>query len=449
MVQREIADNISKLKLSSNNHLIFADFHIHSLYSRATSEKMDIESIAHFVRLKGLNLVGTGDFTHPGWIKNLKSSLSEIHNTGIYQLKTETNISTYFIVTGEICTIFNVAGKTKKIHHLITVPNLETAEQINDKLSIHGNLSSDGRPILTVSASELVEEIMEVSRDSAVIPAHVWTPWYSLFGSINGFNRIEDCYEDTTKYIFALETGLSSDPPMNWRLSALDRFALISNSDSHSPYPYRLGREANIFEVKELSYKKIYEAIRTKDPKSFRCTIETNPAYGKYHWTGHRNCGVSLPPHESKLLGGNCPVCHKLMTKGVEERVENLADRPHGFKPQRAIGYLHLLPLHEAIAVALQVNNLSSPSVWRIFNTLISAFSNEYSILLNVPYESLQKVVEPRIAEVILRFRNNEIAVIPGYDGVYGQIKIFGEEKTRKSPDKQEYEKQSNLGQFM
>ena len=448
MTQRETIYEKSKLKSSLNNQLIFSDLHIHSKYSRATSEKMNIESIAHFAQLKGLNLVGTGDFTHPSWIKELKNSLSEIPDTNLYQLKTTAQASTCFIVTGEICTIFDSGGKVKKIHHLLLVPNLETAEQINDKICVRGDLSIDGRPILRISASELVENVMEVSRDIAVIPAHVWTPWYSLFGSINGFDRIEECYEDTTKHIFALETGLSSDPSMNWRLSSLDRFTLISNGDSHSPYPYRLGREANVFEVENLSYSEILEAIRTRDSKRLRFTIETNPAYGKYHWTGHRKCGVSMSSGESKKLWGRCPICQRPMTRGVEERVEDLADRPFGFRPQGAIDYIHLLPLHEAIGATLGVKSLYSPSIWRIFNVLISAFGNEYSVLLNVPFESLEKVVEPRIAEMIIRSRNDEVMVSPGYDGVYGQIKLFERENIRKFQEEKR-EKQSNLGQFM
>ncbi len=430
-----------------DNQLVFCDLHIHSKYSRATSEKMDLESIAHYAQLKGLNLVGTGDFTHPKWIKELRNFLSKISDTNLYKLKKAPCIQSYFIVTGEVCTIFDSMKKVRKIHHLILVPDLETAEQVNDELCAHGSLNSDGRPILDMSASELVEEVMEISKDNAVIPAHVWTPWYSLFGSVNGFNRVEDCYEDTTRHIFALETGLSSDPPMNWRLGTLDRFTLVSNSDSHSPYPYRLGREANVFKVERLSYSEILEAIQMKDPRRFKFTIETNPAYGKYHWTGHRNCGISMPPSESKKLSGICPVCHRPLTKGVDERVENLADRPYGFRPESVIDYVHLLPLHEAIASALGVESLSSPSVWKPFNLLISAFGNEYSILLDVPLQSLKEVVEPRIAEIIIKVRNGKINVLPGYDGVYG--KISEKEKSQKKPqDEEQHIRQSTLERF-
>ena len=433
MTKRETTRKKPEPESRLNSQLVFSDFHIHSLYSRATSPRMDLESIAHFAQLKGLNLVGTGDFTHPKWIGNLKNSLSEVLDTGLYRLKTVEGTSPLLMITGEVCTIFDRGGKARRIHHLILVPNLDTAEQINDKIGAHGDLGSDGRPILHVSASELVEEIMEVSKEAAVIPAHVWTPWYSLFGSKSGFNRIEDCYEEMARHIFALETGLSSDPPMNWRLSSLDRFTLISNSDAHSPYPYRLGREANVFQVEELSYGAILDVLRRKDATRLKFTVETDPAYGKYHWTGHRNCDVSMPPRESRRLGGQCPVCRRPMTKGVDERTEKLADRPDGVKPANAIDYVHLLPLQEMISAVLGINNPSSPSVWQRFNSLITAFGNEYSVLLETPIEQLQTVVEPHIAATIIRARNDDIKVNPGYDGVYGEIKLLEKKRERKA----------------
>ncbi len=426
--------------------LVFCDLHMHSKYSRATSENMDLESIAHFAQLKGLNLVGTGDFTHSGWLKHLGDSLVKIGDTDLYQLKTASPTQVCFMVTGEVCTIFDKAQKTRKIHHLILTPNLDTAEQINNRLSSRGNLAADGRPILDMSASELVEEVMEVSAENTVIPAHIWTPWYSLFGSINGFDRIEDCYEDMTRHIFALETGLSSDPPMNWRLSALDRFTLVSNSDSHSPYPYRIGREANAFMLEKVSYREILEAIKRKDVKRFRFTVETNPAYGKYHWTGHRNCGVSVPPSESKRLRGICPVCRRPLTRGVEERVEDLADRPEKFRPENTIGYIHLLPLHEAIGAALHIDSLSSPTIWKRFNSLVTAFGSEYAVLLDTPLESLGKIVEPYIAEAIVKIRRDEVPVIPGYDGVYGELKLSEKKETLNAV---KHGRQSSLEQFV
>ena len=427
---------------------IFSDFHIHSKYSRATSPKMDIPSISRFAKIKGLNLLGTGDFTHPSWMKDLKSLLVPVEDTGLYKLKKDTEEQPYFIITGEVNTIFSFEGKTKKIHHLLLSDSLETAEQISDKLKVHGNLSSDGRPTLKMTASELVEEVVEVSRKNVIIPAHIWTPWYSLFGSRNGFNRIQDCYEDMTRHIFALETGLSSDPPMNWRLSSLDNYTLISNSDAHSPYPYRLGREANVLEIEKLSYSEVLNAIRMKDAKRFPFTIETKPAYGKYHWTGHRNCKVSMPSWKSLKLGGICPVCRKPMIKGVDERVENLADRPAGYRPEDAIEYIHLLPLHDIIGAYLGVNGWTSSSVWQIFNLLVATFGNEYSVVLDVPLKSLEKIVEPRIVETIMKVRNDEISVVPGYDGVYGEIRLL-EEETNKFQGEENYGKQCTLEQFM
>jgi len=248
---------------------------------------MNIQEITRFAQVKGLKVVGTGDFTHPGWLRELKVDLVEVERTGLYK-PAEVSVSpVYFMITGEVSTIFVFDGETKKIHHVILTPSIETAEQINDRLSRYGDLEADGRPTLNMSAAHLVEEIMEVSRDNVVFPAHAWTPWFSIFGAFSGFDRVEDCYQDMSKHIFALETGLSSDPPMNWRLSALDKFTLLSNSDSHSTWPWRIGREANLFELKRLTYWEMVDAIKSKDPRRLRLTIETNPAYGKYHWTGH------------------------------------------------------------------------------------------------------------------------------------------------------------------
>jgi len=262
-----------------------------------------------------------------------------------------------------------------------------------------------------------------------VIPAHVWTPWFSLFGDFSGFDRVEDCYQDMTRHIFALETGLSSDPPMNWRLSALDRYTLVSNSDSHSCWPWRIGREANVFNLDEFSYDEIVDVIRSKNPDRFLFTIETYPEYGKYHWTGHRACGVSLPPEEARNLGGICPVCRKKLTKGVEQRVDDLADRPRGFKPEGVPGYKRLLPLSEIIQTVLGVNYPGVQKVWAVYNSLISRFGNEYLVLLEASFDEMAKIVGVNVAEAVIRVREERVKVIPGYDGVYGQIIFFQEEK--------------------
>jgi len=424
---------------------VIADLHIHSRFSRATSQKMDITEITRFAKIKGLNLVGTGDFTHPKWFSELSEELTEVAGTSLYGSKKNPESPVRYMLTVEVCTIYNVDEKSKKIHHVIFTPSLETATQISDRLKKYGNLAVDGRPTLDMTSAQLVEEVMQVSDQNEVIPAHVWTPWFSLFGAFSGFDRIEDCYQDMTRHIHALETGLSSDPPMNWRLSALDRFTLISNSDCHSHWPWRIGREANVFELDKLTYMEVVDAIRKKDPKRFKFTIETNPAYGKYHWTGHRNCKVSLPPKEAKKYGNHCPVCGRKLTRGVDQRIEELADRPADYTPENPIGYKRLLPLHEIIKAVLGVSYQGAKTVWSIYNPLIAKFGDEYTVLIDAPKEEMSKIVDSRIAEAIVRVREEKARVIPGYDGVYGQLVIFEEkqEVTHQKPS------QKSISDFM
>jgi len=427
---------------------VIADLHIHGRYSRATSHKMSIEEIARFAKIKGLNLVGTGDFTHPKWLKELQEKLVEEPGTGLYRLAENSDFPVYFMITTEVSTIFTFENDVKKIHHVILSPSIETAVQINERLARYGDLSVDGRPTLDLSAPQLVEEVMEVSADNMIFPAHAWTPWFSIFGAFSGFDSVEDCYQDMTKYIYAIETGLSSDPPMNWRLSKLDKFTLVSNSDSHSFWPWRMGREANVFELKSPNYWEIIEAIKNKDKEKFRFTVETDPAYGKYHWTGHRNCHVSLSPKDAIKLGNTCPVCRKKLTKGVEQRVEELADRPAGFKPENAVGYLHLLPLSEIIATVLNSDSPSTQQVWSIYNKLVKKFGDEYSVLIDAPRDTLEAVADARIAEAIIRVREDRIRVVPGYDGVYGRPIIF-EDEASTTKNISEKVQQLNLTDFM
>jgi uncharacterized protein (TIGR00375 family) len=425
---------------------VIADLHIHGRYSRATSDKMHIEEIARFAKIKGLNLVGTGDFTHPKWLKELQETLIQEADTGLYKVAKNPEAPVYFMITTEVSTVFTFENEIKKIHHVILTPNIETAIQINDRLAKYGNLTIDGRPTLNMDAPHLVEEVMEVSKENMIFPAHAWTPWFSIFGAFSGFNSIEECYQDMTKHIHALETGLSSDPPMNWRLSKLDKFALVSNSDSHSYWPWRIGREANVFEIKEPSYNKIVDAIRSKDKVHFKFTIETDPAYGKYHWTGHRNCHVSLSAVEAIKIGNICLVCRKKLTKGVEQRVKELADRPPGFKPSSAIDFMHLLPLSEIIATVLGVDSPSSQQVWNIYNAFVEKFGDEYAVLIDASIENLRFVHE-KIAEAIVKVREGQVKIMPGYDGVYGQL-IFSEEQIAQKSTAQRVQ-QLNLTDFM
>lgn len=405
---------------------IIADFHLHSKYSRATSQNMSIEGLSRGAKVKGLQLLGTGDFTIKPWLDNLKQKLEAVEGTGLF-----TYNDVFFVLTTEVSTIFTFEGQTKKIHHIIYAPSFEVVEQINENLSKYGNLRTDGRPMLTVSAPELVENMMKISKEIVITSAHIWTPWFSLFGSKSGFDRIEDCYQDQTKNIFSLETGLSSDPAMNWRLSALDRFTLVSNSDSHSPYPWRLGREANAFDLKKVTYQEVFNAIKDKDSKRFLFTIEVEPSYGKYHFDGHRNCGISLTPAEAEKFNNICPKCGRRLTVGVLHRVEELADRPEGFVPRDAIPFKSLLPLYEIISYVTGTNELYSKKVIAEQDKIIEKFGNEFNVLLNAPKEELMKVTSEEIAEAIIKVREGKIKFIAGYDGVYGRP-VFSEEEFEK-----------------
>ncbi len=409
---------------------IIADLHIHSKYSRATSPAMDLENLTLNADKKGLNLLGTGDFTHPYWLKELVSTLSDEQGIGLFKPSQSPDSNVRFILTAEVCTNFEFEGKSKRIHHLILAPSFEDVDQINDRLARFGDLGQDGRPNLGMSAAELVEELTGVSRMCELIPAHVWTPWYSLFGAFSGFDSVDDCYEEASDKIHALETGLSSDPPMNWRLSELDKYVLVSNSDSHSPWPWRLGREVNFFEMEEPTYDLLIGSIRDKDKSVLKGTIEVNPAYGKYHWTGHRKCAFSVPPEKAVELNNLCPICHRKLTKGVDQRVLELSDRPLGFIPKDRIPYRHLLPLSEIITTITGSGSLYSPSVQRIHTQLIENLGNEFEILLSSSKENIVKLVGSVIADAILAARRDEVEIVPGYDGVYGRV-TFSENSER------------------
>ncbi len=427
---------------------VIADLHIHSRFSRATSQQMNIKEIARFARIKGLNLVGTGDFTHPEWLREIQETLVPEPETNLYLVASLPDSPIRFMLTTEVCTIFDYHNECKKIHHVILAPSIEIGVQINEALKTYGNLAADGRPTLSMTAPQLVEIVMGISSENMIIPAHAWTPWFSLFGAFSGFDSIEECYQDMTRHIHALETGLSSDPPMNWRLSKLDRFALVSNSDCHSFWPWRIGREANVFKLDKLNYTEVLDAIKSNDSTRFKFTIETDPAYGKYHWTGHRACNVSLSAREAQKFGNICPVCRRKLTKGVEQRVEELADRPPNFKRENVPGYMRLLPLSEIIATVLGVDSPSVQAVWKIYNQLVSKFGDEYSVLIDASKEALSEVAEAKIVDTILRARDGSVTVIPGYDGVYGRLVLDESIPIGTKPPRPGRIQQSNLADF-
>ena len=414
---------------------IISDFHLHSKYSRATSRDMDLEHIFQAAQERGINVVGTGDFTHPEWFKELKNKL-EPAEEGLYKLKGQEGKKkaldknqdlTRFIVTGEISNIYTRNGRGRRVHNLVVLSSLEAAEKISNTLSWQGNIKSDGRPILGMDSEELLKIVMESDPRALFIPAHIWTPWFGVLGSMSGFDSLGDAFGENIKYLAALETGLSSNPLMNWRLSSLDDFALVSNSDAHSPQ--NLGREANVFDI-ELNYSAISEAIKKKDPSKFLYTIEFFPEEGKYHYDGHRLCQTRMSPQETKEVKGICPKCGKKLTVGVLSRVDELADREMGFKPQNIIPYKSLVPLPEIIAEALGVKSRTK-TVIEHYKKLIEKFSNEFNILLDVSLQDLSAFTLPEIAQGIEKVRKGDLIIEPGYDGEFGKVKIFqeGEQK--------------------
>jgi len=404
-----------------------ADLHIHSRYSRATSRDMSPESIWRWAQLKGITVIGTGDFTHPKWFKELNEKLESTGN-GLFKLKKafQTNdipdscmADVSFMLSAEISCIYSKGKRTRKVHLIIFVSDFSTAARLNIALSKIGNLNADGRPILGLDAKELLKIVLEASPEAVLIPAHAWTPHFSVFGSESGFDCLEECFEELTSHIYAIETGLSSDPPMNWRLSALDKITLISNSDAHSPN--RIGREANIFDT-EVSYKAISEAIQTR--KGFIGTIEFFPEEGKYHYDGHRTCGVGLSPKETIKHNYICPVCGKRLTIGVMHRVEGLADRENGFKPKDMPSYYSIIPLPEIIAEVLKVG-VNSKAVDKEYQNLLQKLGNEFKILMDVPLNDIEKASSQILREAIARIRLGDVRIEPGFDGKYGKIKIF------------------------
>ena len=431
-----------------------ADLHIHSKYSRATSKDMVLEELDRWADDKGILVLGTGDFTHPAWFKEIKEKL-EPAEPGLFKLKSQykketlkgTLSETRFLLSVEVSGIYSKNNKTRRVHNIILAPSIEDAEKINAQLGWIGNLKSDGRPILGLDSEELAKIVFNINSENVIVPAHAWTPWFSVFGSMSGFDSIEECFGKYTDKIFAIETGLSSDPAMNWRLSKLDKISLISNSDSHSFQ--KIGREANIFDT-NLSYGGIINAIRNGIP-SFVATIEFFPEEGKYHYDGHRLCGVVLPPEETKKRKGICPKCGKPLTIGVMNRVEKLADRPRPIFATQNLGgqasftaynqrvpYVNLIPLNEIIAESLGMGT-AAKKVKEEYKNLIKTFGSELKILLEANESELKPIVDARIVEGIKRVREAKIKIRPGYDGEYGEIKIFDEE------ERKELEEQKSL----
>jgi uncharacterized protein (TIGR00375 family) len=411
---------------------IIADFHVHSAYSRATSKEMHLRNMAYWAGLKGINLLGTGDFTHPVYFEEIRSELEET-GQGLLFLKGTDPPAVHFILTAETSHIYTQAGKGRRVHMMIFAPGLRPAEKINLYLGRIGNVHSDGRPIFGFSAKDLVKIVLDIDPDCLVVPAHVWTPWFSVFGSHSGFDSLEECFEEETINIKAIETGLSSDPAMNWRWSALDRLSLISNSDAHSPA--KIGREANIFDC-SFTFHDILSTIKNKDPNRFLATIEFFPEEGKYHFDGHRSCRISYAPGQTIKQNYLCPVCGKPLIVGVMHRVESLADRPPGFMPKGAISALHLVPLEEILAEVFGIGS-QSRRIRKEYLRLIERGGPEFKILLDLPEEELGSFMEDRLVEGILRVRQERIRVVPGYDGVYGQVKIFEKDVPAAKPSSQ------------
>ena len=407
----------TSLAEASSDDWMISDLHIHSKYSRATSKSLDFENLVKWAKVKGVNLLGTGDFTHPVWIEEIKKLKG--NGKGFYYYG-----DFPFIISGEIALIYT-QERGRRIHLVILVPSIEIAEKINAYFDTKGRRDYDGRPIFKIPGDVFVRDMMNISKDIEVIPAHIWTPWFGLLGSMGGFDSLKECFKEESHNVHAIETGISSDPAMNWKIKSLNDKAIVSFSDLHSFWPFRLGREATIFK-KTDSYVELIRQIREND---FIATVETDPAYGKYHYDGHRVCDFSSSPAKTKELKGICPVCSKSLIVGVDYRVEELSNQEKEDYPNRK-PYYTLLPLHELISLVKGIG-MQSKGVWAVYNSLIDAFGTEFKILLDVSKEDLMKQeVDEKLIELILRNREGKIKVKPGYDGVYGVAQMGDGQKT-------------------
>ncbi|BBO83992.1 DNA helicase [Desulfosarcina ovata subsp. sediminis] len=417
-----------------NSNTFIADLHIHSKFSRATAKDLDLENIYIWAQLKGITVVGTGDFTHPDWFAQIIDKL-EPAEPGLYRLRSDIEKScdpqvpvscrapVRFMLSCEISNIYKKQDRTRKNHNLVFFPDIEDVKRFNGRLDAIGNICSDGRPILGLDARDLLEITLETSENGFLVPAHIWTPWFSMLGSKSGFDTLSDCFEDLSHHIFAAETGLSSDPPMNWRVSDLDQVTLISNSDAHSPS--KLGREANIFKT-ELSYHAMRRAMEKGDKDQFLGTFEFYPEEGKYHVDGHRKCEVCFSPAETLLHQGICPVCNKPLTLGVLHRVETLATRTEGVRPTRTFPFYRLIPLENLLSEIFRVGP-KSKKVSQTYRVLLEKLGNEFNILHYLDTEKIESAGVPLLAEAISRMRDDRVSFSPGYDGLFGTVRIFSE----------------------
>jgi uncharacterized protein (TIGR00375 family) len=400
---------------------IIADLQIHSRFARATSKDITLDNLEKYARIKGVNLLGTGDFQHPIWNKEIKEKLKE-DDKGILWSMT----GFPFIWQTEVSLMFSKGEKRRAVHLLIFAPNTDISDKIVDYLGSKGRLDYDGRPIFGITAGKLVEELKKIDDRIEIIPAHCMTPWFGLYGSDSGFDSLEECFGEQAKNIYAIESGMSADPAMLWRFK--ENVNVVSFSDAHSFWPWRIGRESTIFEFNELSYDNIMKAIRIGH--GLKGTIETPPEYGKYHYDGHRNCNFSCSPKETKKLNGICPKCGKKLTIGVDYRVEQIAKETAGFIPKNSKPFFKLIPLHELIAFVYKTTMASKKS-WAVYNDLILKFGNEFNILLNVKKEDLiREELNEKLIELIMLGREGKLKVKPGYDGVYGEVMLDGVQAT-------------------
>ena len=407
--------------------MFYADLHIHSRYSRATSRDCDLPHLDFWARKKGIALLGTGDFTHPAWRQELREQLVPAEE-GLYRLRPEFRlpcqvagepVEPRFLVTGEINSIYKQDGKTRKVHNVILLPSLEAADKLAGKLELVGNLQADGRPILGISSRDLLELALDVCPQAMLIPAHIWTPHFSVFGAFSGFDSLEECFGELASYIRAVETGLSSDPAMNGRVSRLDGLQLVSHSDAHSPQ--KLGREANVLET-EFSYPAVKDALETG--RGLWGTVEFFPEEGKYHLDGHRNCGVCLTPQETAKLGGVCPVCGKRLTIGVAHRVEALADRAEGEARPDVRPYVSLVPLSQVIAACVGRGE-QTKTVQGLYERLLSQVGPEFFLLRQAEISSIAEAAGETVAQGVRCLREGKLLWQPGFDGEYGKLRFL------------------------